>query len=155
MRCLIVTLLALIWMGVASIQIAPLPGELKSNDVPVKDVSIHVRVGGRGPAVVLVHGYGETGDLWAPIAPMPGAMHSGFAQWTALDEVLIDNKELLARSKLAMPVLAGVSGRSFGAMMVAVMPLTVNDVTEASCPTAHTGPWKKIARHRCDSANVL
>ena len=30
--------------------------------------TIHVRVGGNGPAVVLLHGYGETGDMWAPLA---------------------------------------------------------------------------------------
>jgi hypothetical protein len=28
--------------------------------------TIHVRVGGKGPAVVLLHGYGETGDMGAP-----------------------------------------------------------------------------------------
>jgi len=28
---------------------------------------IHVRVGGHGPAVVLLHGYGETGDMWVPL----------------------------------------------------------------------------------------
>ena len=27
-----------------------------------------MRVGGSGPAVVLLHGYGETGDMWAPMA---------------------------------------------------------------------------------------
>jgi hypothetical protein len=27
-----------------------------------------VRVGGWGPAVVLLHGYGETGDMWVPLA---------------------------------------------------------------------------------------
>ena len=27
-----------------------------------------VRTGGTGPAVVLLHGYGETGDMWAPLA---------------------------------------------------------------------------------------
>ena len=27
-----------------------------------------MRVGGTGPAVVLLHGYGETGDMWAPLA---------------------------------------------------------------------------------------
>ena len=27
-----------------------------------------MRVGGKGPAVVLLHGYGETGDMWAPLA---------------------------------------------------------------------------------------
>ena len=29
---------------------------------------LYVRVGGKGPAVVLLHGYGETGDMWAPLA---------------------------------------------------------------------------------------
>ena len=27
-----------------------------------------MRVGGEGPAVVLLHGYGETGDMWSPLA---------------------------------------------------------------------------------------
>ena len=27
-----------------------------------------VRVGGAGPAVALIHGYGETGDMWVPLA---------------------------------------------------------------------------------------
>ena len=27
-----------------------------------------MRVGGKGPAVVLLHGYGETGDMWEPLA---------------------------------------------------------------------------------------
>ena len=29
---------------------------------------LHVRVGGSGPAVVLLHGFGDTGDMWAPLA---------------------------------------------------------------------------------------
>src|SRR5262249_60571397 len=29
---------------------------------------LYVRLGGNGPAVVLLHGYGETGDMWAPLA---------------------------------------------------------------------------------------
>jgi pimeloyl-ACP methyl ester carboxylesterase len=29
---------------------------------------LHVRVGGTGSAVVLLHGFGDTGDMWAPIA---------------------------------------------------------------------------------------
>ena len=27
-----------------------------------------MRVGGTGPAIVLLHGYGETGDMWVPLA---------------------------------------------------------------------------------------
>src|SRR6202040_1005619 len=30
--------------------------------------TIYVRVGGRGPAVVMLHGFGDTGDMWAPLA---------------------------------------------------------------------------------------
>jgi len=29
---------------------------------------IFVRVGGSGPAVILVHGFGDTGDMWVPLA---------------------------------------------------------------------------------------
>ena len=28
----------------------------------------YVRVGGRGPAVLLLHGFGDTGDMWVPLA---------------------------------------------------------------------------------------
>jgi pimeloyl-ACP methyl ester carboxylesterase len=29
---------------------------------------MHVRIGGKGPAVVLLHGSGETGKMWTPLA---------------------------------------------------------------------------------------
>ena len=29
---------------------------------------VHVRVGGSGPAVLLLHGFGDTGDMWQPLA---------------------------------------------------------------------------------------
>lgn len=31
-------------------------------------VDIYVRSGGKGPAVVLLHGFGDTGDMWGPLA---------------------------------------------------------------------------------------
>src|SRR6185436_12403989 len=40
----------------------------KTQDIATNGATIHVRVGGRGPAVVLLHGYGETGDMWVPMA---------------------------------------------------------------------------------------
>src|SRR3546814_17987597 len=49
-------------------RVEPLPVSLRTIDVPAGDATIHVRVGGKGPAVVLLHGYGETGDMWAPLA---------------------------------------------------------------------------------------
>ena len=44
------------------------PTGFRTQDIATNGTSIHVRSGGRGPAVVLLHGYGETGDMWAPMA---------------------------------------------------------------------------------------
>jgi pimeloyl-ACP methyl ester carboxylesterase len=35
-----------------------------------------VRVGGKGPAVVLLHGFGDTGDMWAPLAAVLVKQHT-------------------------------------------------------------------------------
>jgi len=52
----------------AAAQVEPFPSSFQTAEVPAGDATIHVRVGGKGPAVVLLHGYGETGDMWAPMA---------------------------------------------------------------------------------------
>jgi pimeloyl-ACP methyl ester carboxylesterase len=44
------------------------PASFRIEDIPAEDVTLHVRIGGVGPAAVLLHGYGETGDMWAPLA---------------------------------------------------------------------------------------
>jgi len=52
----------------AHAQVAPFPASFRIQDIPVEGVTLHVRVGGKGPAVVLLHGFGDTGDMWAPLA---------------------------------------------------------------------------------------
>lgn len=54
---------------------APTPAEtfdfppgFHTQEISSNGTSLHVRVGGTGPAVVLIHGYGDTGDMWAPLA---------------------------------------------------------------------------------------
>jgi pimeloyl-ACP methyl ester carboxylesterase len=44
------------------------PAAFKSEMIATNGTKLYVRVGGSGPAVVLLHGYGETGDMWAPLA---------------------------------------------------------------------------------------
>src|SRR5712691_10524346 len=46
----------------------PFPPEFKAQTISTNGAKIYVRVGGKGPAVVLLHGYGETGNMWAPLA---------------------------------------------------------------------------------------
>ncbi len=49
-------------------QVVPFPPDFAEQDIATNGTTLHVRVGGTGPAVVLLHGYGETGDMWAPLA---------------------------------------------------------------------------------------
>jgi pimeloyl-ACP methyl ester carboxylesterase len=49
-------------------QPAPYPASFKTETVNADGVKLHVRVGGSGPAVVLIHGFGDTGDMWTPLA---------------------------------------------------------------------------------------
>jgi hypothetical protein len=44
------------------------PKSFRTQDLAANGTKLHVRVGGSGPAVVLLHGYGETGDMWLPLA---------------------------------------------------------------------------------------
>src|SRR3954447_4163731 len=44
------------------------PAGFRTQEIATNGATIHVRTGGTGPAVVLLHGYGETGDMWVPLA---------------------------------------------------------------------------------------
>jgi len=48
--------------------VQPFPGDFHTQMVKTNGTSLYVRVGGKGPAVVLLHGFGDTGDMWAPLA---------------------------------------------------------------------------------------
>ncbi|MDB5372445.1 MAG: alpha/beta hydrolase [Belnapia sp.] len=52
----------------AAAQVPPFPAGFRTEAIMVEGVTLHVRTGGQGPAVLLLHGYGETGDMWAPLA---------------------------------------------------------------------------------------
>src|SRR5258706_3151480 len=44
------------------------PASFHAQDISTNGTTLHVRSGGAGPAVVLMHGYAETGDMWAAMA---------------------------------------------------------------------------------------
>src|SRR5713101_5722619 len=49
-------------------RIQPFPADFRTQKVRTNGTIVNVRIGGEGRAVVLLHGYGETGDMWAPLA---------------------------------------------------------------------------------------
>jgi pimeloyl-ACP methyl ester carboxylesterase len=52
----------------AAAAVQPFPAAFHAQQIPTNGTSLYVRVGGAGPAVVLLHGFGDTGDMWAPLA---------------------------------------------------------------------------------------
>jgi pimeloyl-ACP methyl ester carboxylesterase len=54
--------------GPTAARVQPFPVSFRIQDLETEGATLHVRVGGDGPGVVLLHGFGDTGDMWAPLA---------------------------------------------------------------------------------------
>lgn len=67
-RPLVVACLSLALSLPVAAEVQPFPPSFKVQDIESNGATIHVRVGGKGPAVVLLHGFGDTGDMWQPLA---------------------------------------------------------------------------------------
>ena len=62
------TLVGLFARKDAVAQVQPYPPTFRTQRIETNGTTLFVRVGGKGPAVVLLHGFGETGDTWKPLA---------------------------------------------------------------------------------------
>lgn len=60
----------------ASAQMVPYPASFRIQRIATNGTTLHVRIGGSGPAILLLHGYGETGDMWSPLATKLVANHT-------------------------------------------------------------------------------
>jgi len=76
---------------------------------------------------------------YASLYALPGAMHSGFAQFAAFDQDAADNRAFVAKGKLTMKVLAVGGERSFGTSMATVMRFAAENVEGAVVPDS--GHW--------------
>lgn len=53
----------------AAARVMPYPRAFHAQQMAIADGStLYVRVGGHGPAVLLLHGFGDSGDMWRPLA---------------------------------------------------------------------------------------
>jgi pimeloyl-ACP methyl ester carboxylesterase len=67
-RIVLGAIAALTPMLSASAEVRPFPRGFHTEEIKTDGATIYVRVGGKGPAVVMLHGFGDTGDMWAPLA---------------------------------------------------------------------------------------
>src|SRR5258705_4002423 len=144
----------------AQAQPTPFPADFRSSQVVIADATINVRVGGHGPAVVLIHGFGATGDMWSPMAAALAKDHTvvvpdlrgmglsshpagGYDKWTqagdiraVLDKLGIDGADIV--------------GHDIGVMVAYAYAARYPDKTSRlvviDSPIPGIPPWNQIVR---------
>ena len=155
-----VALNALLLATPAPAQVQPFPPSFKTESIATNGTRLFVRVGGHGPAVVLLHGYGETGDMWAPLAVKLARDHTvivpdlrgmglsshpagGYDKKTeggdvagVLDALKIDKVELVTHD----------IGNMVGYAFAAGQPGRVTKFVLMDAPLPGVGPWDEILK---------
>jgi pimeloyl-ACP methyl ester carboxylesterase len=162
LRRIVLGLAASLMLGAMSAHaaITPFPAGFHNLQVVNADATINVRVGGHGPAVVLIHGFGETGDMWSPMAAELEKDHTvivpdlrgmglsshpvgGYDKWTqagdiraVLDKLGIDRADIV--------------GHDIGVMVAYAYAARYSDKTSRlvviDSPVPGIPPWNKIVR---------
>jgi pimeloyl-ACP methyl ester carboxylesterase len=140
---------------------APFPASFRQQDIATDGATIHVRIGGDGPAVVLLHGFGDTGDMWAPVAAELGPDHTvivpdlrgmglsshpegGYDKKTqardiaqVMDELKIEKADFVTHD----------IGNMVGYAFAAQFPARVTRWVIIDAPLPGIGPWDEIIRN--------
>jgi len=140
--------------------IEPFPAAFRTQEIATNGTTLHVRVGGSGPAILLLHGYGESGDMWAPLAARLVASHTvivpdlrgmglsarptgGYDKKTqakdiagVLDDLKIDRVQMVTHD----------IGNMVGYALAAQHPERVTRFVIIDAPLPGVGPWEEITR---------
>jgi pimeloyl-ACP methyl ester carboxylesterase/uncharacterized RmlC-like cupin family protein len=137
------------------------PAAFRTEDIQVNGTSIHVRIGGSGPAVVLLHGYGDTGDMWAPLAAELMSDHTVIApdlRGMGLSAVATEGFTKKNQAEDVAGVLdalhireADVIGHDIGNMVAFAFAEAHQDRTTRlvmmDAPVPGVGPWDDILKN--------
>jgi pimeloyl-ACP methyl ester carboxylesterase len=136
-----------------------LPGGFKSQTIAMPDgAHIFVRHGGTGPAVVLLHGFGDTGVMWGPLATQLATTHTvivpdlrGMGR-SSKPAGGYDKKSQAADVRTVVTKLgqdrAAVVGHDIGTMVAyayaARYPDKVDKLVVMDAPVPGIAPWNEI-----------
>src|SRR5882724_8584142 len=144
----------------AAANIQPYPSSFSVQEIRANGTTLHVRVGGTGPAVVLLHGFGDTGDMWAPLAASLAADHTVIVpdlRSMGLSAVTEHGFEKLNQAKDIADVLdtlhvasAGIVGHDIGNMVAFAFaeryPERTTKLVMMDAPVPGVGPWDDILK---------
>src|SRR3984957_6943855 len=68
MRARVLAIFLMLLAPAVHAEVEPFPSGFQTKTIPANGTQIYTRVGGRGPAVILIHGFGDTGDMWVKLA---------------------------------------------------------------------------------------
>ena len=144
----------------AMAQVQEFPAAFETQDVPTDGAVIHVRIGGQGPAVVLLHGFGDTGDMWAPLAADLARDHTVIVPdlrgmgLSSHPQGGYDKKTQAADIRSVLTYLgldrAAIVGHDIGTMVAYAYAARYPDKTEKlvvmDAPVPGIPPWDEIVR---------
>lgn len=139
---------------------SPWPASFKSQTIPANGADIYVRVGGSGPAVVLIHGFGDTGDMWSPLAAALARDHRVVVPdlrglgLSSKPEGGYDKKNQAADIRAVLDQLgidqADIVGHDIGTMVAyayaARYPGKTSKLIVMDAPVPGVPPWEQIVR---------
>lgn len=142
-------------------EVLPFPSDFKTQTITTNGTDIFVRSGGHGPAVVLLHGYGETGDMWSPLAAALMAKHTvivpdlrgmglsshpagGYDKTTQARDIA----GILARMKIdRFALVTHDIGNMVGFALATQHPNRVTKFVLMDAPVPGVGPWEEILKN--------
>jgi pimeloyl-ACP methyl ester carboxylesterase len=140
--------------------VQPFPRSFRSRNVKTDGATIYVRSGGSGPAVVMLHGFGDTGDMWAPVATalfedrtvvVPDLRGFGLSSRPAggYDKKTQgrDIVQVMDRLKIEQAALVTHDiGNMVGYALAALFPARIARWVIIDAPLPGIGPWDEIIR---------
>ena len=137
------------------------PSSFRTEEIVTRGATIHVRVGGSGPAVVLLHGFGNTGDMWAPVAAdlvrdhrvvvpdlrglgLSSKPEGGYDKKTQAQDVadVLDSLKIQKVDLITHDI-----GNMVGYAFAAQFPARVTRWVAMDAPIPGIGPWEEILKN--------
>ena len=161
-KFIVAAVLALAAAVPAAAQVPMFPDGFRVQRIESNGTTIYTRIGGKGPAVLLLHGYGETGDMWAPLAAelvrghtvvVPDLRGMGLSSKpeTGYEKKnqAVDIAGVLDALKIKqVDLVTHDIGNMVGYALAAQYPQRVSRFVIMDAPLPGVGPWDDIKRSR-------
>src|SRR3974377_166290 len=124
----------------ASAEVRPFPKSFRIENVKTNGATIYVRGGGKGPAVIMLHGFGDTGAMWDPLAyPSRGYDKKTQAQdiGRVMDKLNVEKASLVTHD----------IGNMVGYALVAQYHDRITRWAVIDPPLPGIGPWEELLKN--------